>query len=328
MSHNLTIREDGTVEAAFAQTVPWHGLGAILDHGMTSHEALKEARLDWEVEQADLWATLPDGPDGLPVRVAIPSHVANVRADNHAVLGIVSKTYQVIQNWEAFDFLDSLARDELLRYESAFSLRGGKQVCLLARAPLCDWVTPADELRRYILFTTSHDGSGAVRLLPTSVRVVCNNTYRLALHQAAPGEVLSIRHEGDCKRKLEHARDMLHRAYDEFGAFTLRAQRLVTRQLDSQQWGRILDALVPLEDADERSRPRREGIRTAITRRFGAAVPVETRGTAWAAFNAVTAYVDHDISRSKAESRFRSTMEGHGDRMKRRALDAIMEVVA
>jgi len=54
MSHELSIQADGTVEAAFAGKVPWHGLGQMVDEHMSVNEALDAAHLRWKVAVEDL----------------------------------------------------------------------------------------------------------------------------------------------------------------------------------------------------------------------------------------------------------------------------------
>lgn len=36
--------------------VPWHGIGTVLEGVLTSDEAIKEAHLDWTVDQTPLYA--------------------------------------------------------------------------------------------------------------------------------------------------------------------------------------------------------------------------------------------------------------------------------
>ena len=95
---------------------------------------------------------------------------ANVRDSDRKVLGVVTNRYKVIQNEEAFSFTDSLL-GEGVRYETAGSLQGGKKVWLLARMPQ-DYIITGERISPYLVFSNTHDGSGAIKVALTPIRVV------------------------------------------------------------------------------------------------------------------------------------------------------------
>ena len=186
------------VETIFStREVPWHGLGRIVSEAPASKEALELAGLDWEVIQKDIITV-----DGYNI---IPGFKANVRSTDDKVLGIVTDRYKVVQNKEAFEFTDLLL-GEGVKYETAGSLQGGRRVWMLARLPY-QYVINSEEITPYVVFTNSHDGSGAIRVAITPVRVVCSNTLNLALSTAK--RCWSCNHVGDINGKLEDARNTL-----------------------------------------------------------------------------------------------------------------------
>ena len=336
MSHDITIRRDGKAEAAFSLQPAWHGLGTTFDHVMTSREALQAASLDWDVVQQPMAyrvaAGTIDTPEGPVERYEyrdVPA-LANVRGDNGFYLGTVSPQYRVVQNREAFGFLDSLVADKAIEIESAFSLGGGKRVVVCARMPGFDSIGPGDDLIRYLVIGLHHDGTGCVNFGPTSVRVVCANTYGMAREQ---GHIkgLSIRHTGRIEDKLNAARAILLRCEEQFGQFADQARTLRAAGMDDKEFARFLDILCPIperESADwserrvKELRQTREGIEQAFhgeRNRVGGMA-----GTCWAAFNAVTEHVDHLPRRGngqteKAEARFNVALYGTGADHKRRA---------
>ena len=149
---------DGVGEAAFALRPAWHGLGRVLDDVPSSEEMIEAAHLGWSVGAQEMVTS-----EGR----SVPGYFATVREDTGAVLGVVSDRYKVVQNRDAFNFLDSLLQDGVIRYESAGALKGGRVVWALARMPSNDEIALGDVSRRYILFSTTHDGSGSVHALPT-----------------------------------------------------------------------------------------------------------------------------------------------------------------
>ena len=191
MSAEITIRDDGTAEAAYALTPAWHGLGEVVPAAMKSGQAQRLAQLDWTVGLAPVFLRFEDD-DGTVRYEELPRRFATVREDRPGVagyLGLVTDQYVIVQNREAFAFLDSIFDDHTMLYESAFSLRGGRIVVLVARMPKADTIVDGDGGHRYIMFSTHHDGTGAVNFGPTHVRPVCANTWKIALQEGNVGEL-------------------------------------------------------------------------------------------------------------------------------------------
>jgi hypothetical protein len=172
------------VESMFyTRTAPWHGLGVRVEEVLGSKEALNQAGLDWKVEQTDVYAASGE---------RIPGYKANIRDIDRSVLGIVGDRYKIVQNEEAFAFTDGLL-GEGVKYETAGSLAGGKIVWMLAKLPE-KYIISGDAIEPYLVFCNSHDGSGAIRVAMTPVRVVCQNTLNLAFAMAAtlPADILQF----------------------------------------------------------------------------------------------------------------------------------------
>lgn len=334
MSHEITVLADGTAEAMFAEKPAWHGLGAVVEKAPTSEEALRLAHLDWSVVQWPLY--MVQERDGKPARVPIEGRFANCRSDNHDLLGIVTEDYSVVNNVEAFQFLDSLYMDGIIRYESAFSLRGGKQVCMLARMPQVDVIAKGDQICRYILFTTTHDGSGSVRILITTVRVVCANTLAIALH-GARGQGFQLRHSGNMEDKLARARKALTQSEKAFKDFAVTADKMAAKKIKKKEdWDTFLDDVLPLPEKKDATRAlrRAERDRRDVYVNFKEDPKQSVhgiRGSWWAAVNAVTQFVDHRERKGasdakRAESRFSISTFGYGNDIKQRAWKRAVEI--
>ena len=162
------------VESMFyTRETPWHGLGTKVEESPCSEEALITAGLDWDVVQEPIYT----GNEEL-----INGYKANIRDTDRKVLGVVTNRYKVVQNRDAFSFTDRLL-GEGVRYETAGSLQGGRRVWLLAHMPR-DYIISGEKFSPYLLFSNTHDGSGAVKVALTPIRVVCQNTLNLALDTA------------------------------------------------------------------------------------------------------------------------------------------------
>jgi len=180
----------------------WHKLGTVVSEAQTSVEAITLAGLDWTVEKKNIAAAIADGQ-----WAPIPNQVANVRSDTNAVLGVVGTTYRAFQNHEAFDFMDTLVDDKLAMYETAGSLKGGRRVWMMARIPKT-YRVGEDVVDPYVLLTNAHDGTQSLRMFPTTVRVVCQNTLTYA-ENLAGSTGIRISHWSRLETRVKEARQKL-----------------------------------------------------------------------------------------------------------------------
>jgi len=201
MAHNIEIREG---IASFAENGKkqraWHGLGddsQVFDRPMFVAEALKACHADYRVEKRPIIPIVNDMAlfEGINLSgeevegLAIPNLCCTMRMDRKEVLGFVGPDYGVVQNEDAFKFIDTLCsgmdtdRKDRPVIEACGVLGRGERIFITCKFPE-DIILNSkndDRIERYIVFTTSHDGYGAVTCLSTYVRVVCNNTLNYAL---------------------------------------------------------------------------------------------------------------------------------------------------
>ena len=157
---------------------------------------------------------------------------------------MVTNRYKVIQNEEAFSFTDSLI-GEGVRYETAGSLQGGKRVWLLARLPR-EYIISGERISPYMVFSNTHDGSGAIKVALTPIRVVCNNTLNLALSSAKRS--WSMIHTGDIQGKLEEAKDTLFKAESYMDELGKEIEDLRMKRMSDQQVLDYIEILLPLDE--------------------------------------------------------------------------------
>src|ERR1700752_4813994 len=199
------------------RAMPWHGLGVVLDEYPKSiDEALDKAGLGWKVTHGDvLVVKAPEWTDDFGTKhpaALIPAtgFKANLREDTGEVLGIVSDEYEVVDNRDAFRFLDALIASEM-HFETAGSLWGGRRVWVLARLP--EYVELGGGLSAtYGYAANSHDGTMGLTAAVTPIRIVCANTLGAALRQAEHGvaarRTFRFRHMGNLQAKFAEARQV------------------------------------------------------------------------------------------------------------------------
>ena len=110
------------------RVTPWHGLGAVLDRPPASvAEAIEAAGLGWSVIKKPLAVDLGSNlPDVCRYRKLL-GHYVTVRQDTDEELGVVGERYTIVQNHEAFAFIDQLL-GSAIHFETAGSLHGGRRV--------------------------------------------------------------------------------------------------------------------------------------------------------------------------------------------------------
>lgn len=219
----------------YTRVAPWHGLGIRVESAVCSEEALEVSGLNWNVIQRPIMTSTFD---------PIPGYKANIRDTDNRVLGVVTDRYRVVQNSEAFAFTDSLL-GEGVKYETAGSLQEGRKIWLLAKLP-DKYIIEGEQIEPYLVFSSSHDGSGAIKVAMTPVRVVCQNTLNIALSSAK--RIWSTVHVGDLAAKMDEAHNTLLLAEKYMGKLGTEFSKLSKIKLSDSKVMEYIDMLLPMDD--------------------------------------------------------------------------------
>src|SRR5574338_664961 len=203
---------------------PWHTRGKELEHAATLDEALKHGGLDWEVELLPL-AVAGEAESSAPQRRAV---VRKDRKPGQAgrVIGVVHPGFGLLQNRAGAEMFDALLGQGQSIYHTGGYLKNGEVVWLLAKLPGDIQVQEKDVVETYLLFSNSHDGSSAIDIRLTTVRVVCQNTLSLALGNTSVGKVFRRAHDGRYQLLEKEAKDFFDFSLKEVEAMEIRLTRL------------------------------------------------------------------------------------------------------
>ena len=296
MAHLLERFRDGTTAFASARENAWHRLGTVTRDAMTAEEALTTAFLDgWNVrkipvagkEITEHGVTTVDSPDRF---MTVRTNPKTRRTD---YLGIVGSDYTPVQNEENCQIMNTLVDASGAHFETAGSLREGRQVFVTMRLPETMTVAGTDRLDFYISGLNSHDGTGAYKLIVTPIRIVCANTQSLALDRARYS--FSIRHTESAKKKIAEARKALGLMFKYVEEFEKAAERMINETLTLAEFEKVCHELWPLEpDAGPRTKSN-DAKRMGHLRRLFEYAPTNAniRGTRWAGVQAIGEYLDH-----------------------------------
>lgn len=318
MAHEID-QSAGYDAAVFARTPAWHGLGKVMPRQMTAEEAVKEAGLEWGVELHPVYRPSRNGDLQL-----IEGRRCVVRDDTWGVLGHVSDKFVPLQNTEQCDFINSLIKQGA-NVESAGSLRDGKRVWFLVDLKTSFDALPGDEIHNYLLSINGHDGLTCWQGILTDVRVVCANTLSMALDDKASkfGRYIKLRHDGRMDANIELAREALMLGKTRAEIAAAEAKALVRKKMDTSALATFFSEQVSKMGFNKE---RNELVLEQL--REGLEAPTNSlkgmRGTAWAAFNTFSEWVDHSPRKMSTAVRFESVVLGEGARQKTEAWKALL----
>ena len=205
----------------------------VFDEPVSVQTALSEIGAGYTIKKQpivalddDIMAAIDEGAD-IPASRLTPLIVdgvkATMRMDTKQAMGIVSPSYGVVQNIDAFRFVDTFCNGiggDKPVITSAGSFGGGSRIIINAKFPEPIVLNSRrdDLLEMYVVFTTTHNGKGGVVCMVTPTRVLCNNTLPLAL-KTSIGRI-TFQHRARVMDRMELAnQENAQKAYTAIGVY-------------------------------------------------------------------------------------------------------------
>ncbi len=304
---------------------PWHGLGTQIDENVDLWSAFSQAGLDWEVETRPVFSA-----EGAPLPAQEVCRWEGEGDEKAPVtLGVVGPRWTPLQNREAFAVFEPLIDSGELSLHTAGSLFGGRRVWALCQSNMRADVAPNDEVRNYALLSNSHDGTLAVHLGWTPIRVVCANTEALARRDGR-SSLIKVRHSTNVVANVNALRAVMDAANESWSLTVEQYLDLRRRAISPADLRKYLKRClrITLSDADlpTRSKNTLNRIEGYFETGPGNAAP-GVAGTWWAAYNAMTEYYSHHRGRS-SETRLDRAWFGAGRADNTEALELALELSA
>lgn len=300
---------------AYTGASPWHGLGNHLSEHQPLQIWLKEAGMDWTIEQSDVLFNVDSS--ALHIRPYADSKVL-FRSDSLAPLSVVSNRYQVVQPHEVLNFYKDLVSVGGFELETAGVLKGGKKLWALAKTGQEAKIKGNDHIKAYLLLATSCDGTLCTTAQFTSVRVVCNNTLQMATRDSTG----AVKVPHSTKFDPVQVKEALGIGFANWDAFMKNLGQLSQRTVSPEEAdGFIRTVLNEPEFTDDNSLGSKvyqkvsnlylgEGMGSDLS---------SASGTAWGLVNAMTEYVDHHRRARNQDNRLDSAWFGQGALLKQKA---------
>jgi phage/plasmid-like protein (TIGR03299 family) len=370
MAANLALGRNGTAMIASLREMPWHGQGVVFDTPVNGTEMLKKAQLDWDVlacpifgnvrvqgdEKAIGWDKETDTPImgrelGSPVARAVEGMQGIYRSDTGTILGLATEKYEIFQNREMVEIIDQIAIDGVT-YEVAGGLGKGERVWILANIPDLSYDVKGDAMKQYLTILTSHDGSSALNIFPTTVRVVCANTWRAATVERRKMEETHGKQNVKTGYSIKHTRNMKQMVAQAVEAFKATvevnkfsrefyrnlAEVQATPAMKDEFFSFVVDGgkdeKETLNQMSQKTKDRRQSKRDELEMLLKSPTnqTAASAGTAWGLWNTASEWIDHLAptrkvgGKDEAAARFESSQFGGGCDLKDAAMEKIAEL--
>jgi len=277
---------------AYTGRRPWHGLGTYVEgQAMTAAQAIEAASLNWEVVTEPIYRDVQTDSWRPKDFKQIEGKRAVVRQDTDEVFGVMSDGYTPFQNLTCFDVMNAVTGSGDATFHTVGSLFGGRRVWMLCKLQGDYRMDNGEKLESFILLDNSHDGTAALRMRLTSVRVVCSNTLGAATSSRA---AFAARHTSGIMGRVTEARDLLGLNATYMARLIEDANRIAEQAWSHDQMKDMTYKLLDLDDnvAIDMQRGIKAPAASKILDLFylGQGNHGETR---WDALNAVTEYLDY-----------------------------------
>jgi len=304
MSHHL---EEKDTMFSGSNTVPWHGLGTVIEGRADSQQALTLGGLDWEVESRPIYTADMQ---------QIPKHRALTRTDDGSVLGIVGLKYGPFQNRSLAEIAESIVSTGEACFETAGSLFNGQLIWFLLKIGERT-LSNGEEHKQYVLASNGHAGRARVSFALVDTRVVCWNTYSAA--RAEGGSGFAVSHTLKVMDRVEAAMKIMRWSHEGTEALFRSYETLSGKSLTLDQAERLLSQRIMPKESQQNIDHVLELYRNGAG---------NSGRTAYDLFNGLTDWLDHYEAKDQrgAELRMERVTIGREADLKQYALNTLLAV--
>lgn len=264
------------------RTTTWDTLGWDISSASTVDDALYMAHLDFEVESKPVTYVEPTTGES----ILMPNYRANVRTSDGMVYGVVTDNYRLVQNAEAFDFVNYIPD---LKLSHAGETKKGISY-LVGHLP--DIQILGETFTPDIIFRNSFGGNCGVQVIIVPVRLVCSNQFNLFFSDCS--NFTSLYHRQSVQEKLKEAELIVQNVNRYLVALRSSAETLSNTKLSTEQLEEALKFLFPLkEDISPKQKERVWKRRKELLTRYNYNDNGNFRGSVWGLVNAYTDYITH-----------------------------------
>ena len=327
---------------AYAGQTPWHGLGEHLPEHQPLEVWAQAAGMNWQIQESPVHYSI-ENVHNASMFGTFDEQKVLYRSDTNTALSVVSNRYQVVQPMEVLEFYRDLTEQAGFELETAGVLKGGRKFWALAKTGHSTALKGNDVVNGYLLLATSCDGSLATVAMPTTVRVVCNNTLSIAVNNSENAVKVSHRSVFDA----DAVKKRLGVAVSHWDQFMYEMKVLSERKVSTKEANAYFETLLT-QTTPQSSESTPSGLRLLkpstkpiipneraykkLQAMYGGqgrgAELTAAKNTAWGLLCAVTEFVDHERQARSTENRLDSAWFGNGAQMKQQALEKALQLMS
>ena len=298
--------------------------------------------MNWQIQESPVHYAI-DNPLNVSMFGTFDEQKVLYRSDTNTALSVVSNRYQVVQPMEVLEFYRDLTEQAGFELETAGVLKGGRKFWALAKTGHSTALKGNDVVNGYLLLATSCDGSLATVAMPTTVRVVCNNTLSIAVNNSENAVKVSHRSVFDA----DAVKKRLGVAVSHWDQFMYEMKVLSERKVSTKEANAYFETLLT-QTTPQSSESTPSGLRLLkpstkpiipneraykkLQAMYGGqgrgAELTAAKNTAWGLLCAVTEFVDHERQARSTENRLDSAWFGNGAQMKQQALEKALQLMS
>lgn len=263
-------------------------------------EAIVQSGLDYEVQKLPVFFNPRIGKT--PKITKVPDRFVVYRTDNHTLMGVVGKKYEILQNREAFNFLDSLiAGGAMFETAGTYGLNGAKSFISISTQKL---KVLDDDIQPYIVLTNSFDGTGTVKVSFSPIRVFCSNTLALISKKVKNMKLnnFSVRHTRSMKAAMEQGKEILFQNTQYLETLKAISELLAVTPFSEEAFKKMCEVFYPI---DNNQTKKAVTMNTEMLEELFRAYKQDDlsnfSGTAYRAFQAISDFESHKTSQRSTD---------------------------
>jgi phage/plasmid-like protein (TIGR03299 family) len=239
---------------------------------------------------------------------------AVVRDDNDVALGVVSPSYELVQNEDLKQLVNPLVSEGLLNVVNTGYLSKGAKVFIQAEVNK-EFQVVGENYKGLITLLNGHTGNASVAIGTTATRVICGNTFAMAYNEI--GE--KFRHTEGVSERVLSSTVVVNYVNVAMQKYSEYVETLAGTRCTESQFKQAVENIYGKKDGELR-----DNFVSQLNNLFYNGRGNEGK-TMYDAFNAVTEYATH-YSRKTADGRFNYANFGKGADLNRRAMVVLHEM--